>query len=120
MTWTFQNPGWGTVPETLDKVKEFYDTDQLGSARPVPGAAEGLRALEELGYDPVIVTARVLAQEHASTARWLETHFKGESLRQCSGSLSSDLSAICFEKASSNRLYSPPNLKRRQKRTAST
>lgn len=75
-----QNPGWGTVPETLEKVKEFYDTDQLGSARPVPGATEGLRALEDLGYDPVIVTARVLDQEHASTARWLETHFKGQRL----------------------------------------
>lgn len=85
----------------------------------MPGATEGLRALEDLGYDPVIVTARVLDQEHASTARWLETHFKGQCLVDAL-ILYFLNSTLCFPKASSDTLYSPPNLKRRQKRMDST
>ncbi|THH21005.1 hypothetical protein EW146_g462 [Bondarzewia mesenterica] len=74
---TGKNPGWGNVPETLDKVKEFYDVDELRHALPVPGAADGLNALAEMGFSLIIVTARNMAQEAESTERWLEKHFDG-------------------------------------------
>ncbi|KAA1471100.1 hypothetical protein DENSPDRAFT_837026 [Dentipellis sp. KUC8613] len=73
----YKNPGWGTVPETLDKVKEFYDQDELQHADSVPGAAEGLEELQRLGYHLVIVTARVLDKEMDSTVQWLQHHFDG-------------------------------------------
>ncbi|KAI0065398.1 hypothetical protein BV25DRAFT_1880195 [Artomyces pyxidatus] len=72
----YKNPGWGTVPQTLEKVKEFYDTDQLRNAIPVPGALDGVRALRNLGFELVIVTARIINAEYESTMRWLQCHFE--------------------------------------------
>ncbi|KAI0054148.1 hypothetical protein FA95DRAFT_1507827 [Auriscalpium vulgare] len=71
----YKNPGWGTVPETLEKVKQFYATDQLKDALPISGAREGLAALKGLGFELVIVTARIMDGELDSTIRWLRQHF---------------------------------------------
>ena len=68
-------PGWGSVSETLDKVKAFYAQDHLKDALPIVGAREGLRTVAELGYRPVIVTARIFEDEHRSTRDWLKQHF---------------------------------------------
>ncbi|KAI0273736.1 hypothetical protein BC834DRAFT_225013 [Gloeopeniophorella convolvens] len=73
----YKNPGWGTVSVTLAKIKEFYDTDQLCLAAPVPGSLDGLNVLREMGYGLVIVTARSMASELDSTMAWLDQHFRG-------------------------------------------
>ena len=62
---------------TFDKVKEFYMTDLIYQAKPVPGAKEGVQTLRELGYRLVIVTAR--AEDHADESwKWVDQHFPGE------------------------------------------
>ncbi|KAI0706061.1 hypothetical protein BC835DRAFT_1311935 [Cytidiella melzeri] len=70
----WKNPGWGTPEETFRKVEEYYATDSLEKALPIPGALEGLAKLKELGYRLVIVTARQRRELHRS-ARWVETHY---------------------------------------------
>ena len=71
-----EDPGWGTVSETLDKAKEFYDANPLRDALPVLGAAVGLRTLRSLGFDIVrfIVAARNFVQEYESASQWLTEH----------------------------------------------
>ncbi|VDB83054.1 unnamed protein product [Peniophora sp. CBMAI 1063] len=71
----YKCPGWGSVSETLEKVKTFYAEDHLKDAPPVAGAREGLRTLAQLGYRPVIVTARMFEDEYHSTKSWLKQHF---------------------------------------------
>ncbi|KAJ7802795.1 hypothetical protein B0H14DRAFT_2891179 [Mycena olivaceomarginata] len=45
-----QNPFWGTPQETFEKVAEFYRTDSIFHAIPVPGAREGIQSLKDMGY----------------------------------------------------------------------
>ncbi|KZV69484.1 hypothetical protein PENSPDRAFT_580804 [Peniophora sp. CONT] len=71
----YKCPGWGSVSDTLHKVKTFYAQDQLKDALPVEGAHAGLRSLTRLGYRPVIVTARIFRDEYSSTRNWLNSHF---------------------------------------------
>ena len=75
-----QNPGWGTIATTAEKVKEFYDTDDLQHAVPVPGSLDALNRLREMGYNLIIVTARSFlpARELESTIIWVDKHFDGK------------------------------------------
>jgi phosphoglycolate phosphatase-like HAD superfamily hydrolase len=71
-----QNPGWGSVGETMAKVDQFYGTDRIFNTKPVPGAREGVQALRDLGYRLIIVTARKEDFEDQSW-KWVEQHFPG-------------------------------------------
>ncbi|KAJ7770918.1 hypothetical protein DFH07DRAFT_866602 [Mycena maculata] len=72
----WKNPFWGTVKETFDKVREFYRTDAIFHALPVPGAREGIQSLRDMGYKLVIVTARTLDVAEQSW-EWCEKYFPG-------------------------------------------
>ncbi|KAJ7124746.1 hypothetical protein C8R43DRAFT_1030621 [Mycena crocata] len=72
----WKNPLWGTPQETHTKVKEFYSTDAIFQAVPVPGAREGIQALRDIGYKLVIVTARTSDVADA-TWEWVEKYFPG-------------------------------------------
>ncbi|KAJ7071451.1 hypothetical protein C8F01DRAFT_1110575 [Mycena amicta] len=72
----WKNPYWGTPTQTFEKVKQFYNTDAIFQARPVPGAREGVQALKDMGYKLVIVTARDAAIADASE-QWVEKYFPG-------------------------------------------
>ena len=72
-----RNPGWGTIATTTDKVREFYDTDQLNHADPVSGSLDALNHLREMGYSLTIVTARSILRELDSTVIWVDKHFNG-------------------------------------------
>jgi hypothetical protein len=61
----------------MDKVKEFYDTDQLKHADPVSGSLNALNDLRERGYSLTIVTARSILRELDSTVIWVDEHFNG-------------------------------------------
>jgi phosphoglycolate phosphatase-like HAD superfamily hydrolase len=61
----------------MDKVKEFYDTDQLKHAYPVSGSLDALNHLREMGYSLTIVTARSILCELDSTIIWVDKHFNG-------------------------------------------
>ena len=65
------------MPETLDKVKQFYAADELRYAKPVPGAHDCLKTLRDMGFSLIVVTARIMASEADSTEKWLEKHFDG-------------------------------------------
>jgi len=65
----------------MDKVNEFYDTDQLKHADPVPGSLDALNHLHEMGYGLIIVTARTVVYELNSTVTWLDKHFNGNPVR---------------------------------------
>ena len=71
-----KNPFWGTVKETFEKVKDFYSTDMIFTAQPVPGAHEGVTFLRNRGYKLVIVTARAQYIENQSW-EWVSKHFPG-------------------------------------------
>ncbi|KAJ7456574.1 hypothetical protein FB451DRAFT_1407269 [Mycena latifolia] len=74
----WKNPFWGTLQETFEKVKEFYSTDAIFQAIPVPDAREGVQALRDMGYSLVIVTARTPDVADASW-EWVEKYFPGPS-----------------------------------------
>ena len=74
-TWT-QNPYWGNPDETIRKVEEFWKTDYIDIAPPVPGAYNALVKLTEKGYRLVIVTARQLRELDRSLA-WVEKNLPG-------------------------------------------
>jgi len=61
----------------MDKVNEFYDTDQLKNADPVPGSLVALNHLREMGYNLIVVTARTFSYGLNSTVTWLDKHFNG-------------------------------------------
>lgn len=61
---------------TRTKVKEFYLSDQISQAKPLPGAREGVEALRALGYRLIIVTARN-KDMHADSWAWVERWFPG-------------------------------------------
>lgn len=60
-------------------MKEFYNTDMVFHAPPVPGAREGVQALKDMGYKLVIVTARTADVADASW-EWVEKYFPGKSV----------------------------------------
>ncbi|KAJ7275465.1 hypothetical protein B0H12DRAFT_1006202, partial [Mycena haematopus] len=72
----WKNPFWGTLQETIEKVSEFYRTDSIFHATPVPGAREGVQSLKDMGYKLVIVTARTAEVADASW-EWVEKYFPG-------------------------------------------
>lgn len=61
----------------MNKVEEFYGTDQLKDADPVAGSSDALNRLREMGYHLAIVTARLAASELESTLTWVNKHFNG-------------------------------------------
>jgi len=70
----WKNPYWGTPDETFAKVDVFYSTARLHTARPVPGAREGVQALRDMGYRLIIVTAR-LTRTHKDSWQWVDRNF---------------------------------------------
>jgi len=60
----------------MTKVAQFYQTDKIFNADPVPGAREGVQALRDMGYRLIIVTARMEDHEDESW-KWVERHFAG-------------------------------------------
>jgi len=78
-TW-YKNPGWGSIATTAEKVKDFYHTDELRHAAPLPGSLDALNRLREMGYNLIIVTARSFllpVRELESTIIWVDKHFDG-------------------------------------------
>lgn len=61
----------------FQKIPEFYRSSRFINAPPVPGAAEALQALRDVGYRLVIVTARSKSRSE-QTEEWLDRWFKGE------------------------------------------
>ncbi|KAF8634445.1 hypothetical protein AX15_000894 [Amanita polypyramis BW_CC] len=72
----WKNPFWGTPKETMEKVAKFNSTDRMYDAQPVPGAREGLQALNDMGYRIIVVTART-KNEAGRSWKWVEKHFPG-------------------------------------------
>ncbi|KAJ8457468.1 hypothetical protein ONZ45_g18301 [Pleurotus djamor] len=72
----WKNPFWGTPAETFQKVKQFYTTDRIHQAQPVPGAREGIQTLRDMGYRLIIVTARTSDVAEPSW-KWVDQHFPG-------------------------------------------
>ncbi|KAJ3003493.1 hypothetical protein NUW54_g5268 [Trametes sanguinea] len=72
----WMNPYWGNPEETVEKVEEFWKTDYIDKAPPVPGAKEALTKLKDMGYRLVVVTARQIRELDRSEA-WLERNFPG-------------------------------------------
>ena len=54
----------------------FYSSGRIHTARPVPGAREGVQALRDMGYRLIIVTAR-LKNTHKDSWEWVDRHFPG-------------------------------------------
>ncbi|KAI0035922.1 hypothetical protein K488DRAFT_42193 [Vararia minispora EC-137] len=77
----YKCPGWGSIPETLLKVYKFYAADELKNALAVPGARKNVEKIRQLGFNPVIVTARHFDSELQSTQKWLRHHFEGQGRR---------------------------------------
>jgi len=72
----WKNPLWGTPLETFLKVEKFYETPLIFNTKPVPGAYEGVQALQDMGYRLIIVTART--QDNADESWvWVNQHFPG-------------------------------------------
>ncbi|KAI0322199.1 hypothetical protein OF83DRAFT_1094967 [Amylostereum chailletii] len=99
----YKNPEWGSISETLLKVVEFYETDQLKHALPVPGAADGLRSLNAMGYELVIITARKIPDELESTETWLRRNFEG-TFKYVVFSSQSDDSVFCDDRYIATKL----------------
>jgi len=58
------------------KVTNFYSTDWISQAVPVPGAREGVQSLRDMGFRLIIVTARAQDISDVSWA-WVDKHFPG-------------------------------------------
>lgn len=71
-----QNPYWGTVQDTFNKLEDFYKTDRLYKASPVPGALKGLQTLRDMSFRLIIVTARQEDKADESW-KWVTKHFPG-------------------------------------------
>ena len=55
---------------------EFYATPRLYEAPPIEGALEGVKALKDIGYRLVLVTARQV-RELPRTKEWVDKYYKG-------------------------------------------
>ncbi|WWC61833.1 uncharacterized protein I303_104418 [Kwoniella dejecticola CBS 10117] len=64
----WQNRGWGTPAEVARKVQTLNNL--LSQTTPIPGFAEGLRALHTLGHPVHIITSRP-AKDREGLTRWL-------------------------------------------------
>jgi len=57
-------------------VLEYYGTDRIDNAFPVPDALEGVKRLKEMGFKLVVVTARTI-RERERSLDWTDRHFPG-------------------------------------------
>ncbi|KAF8832644.1 hypothetical protein HHX47_DHR1002025 [Lentinula edodes] len=73
------NPYWGGLHETHQKVRDFYASMQLYNAAPVTGAGEGVKALHDMGFKLIVVTARSSDVKEESWD-WINQWFPGEGL----------------------------------------
>lgn len=65
----------GTDAQSIEIVEAFFDSPHFKDGLPmVPGAAEGVKALKDLGYTLVVVTSRQAFLEDL-TRRWLVANF---------------------------------------------
>lgn len=55
---------------------EYYETDRIDNALPVPDALEGVKRLKEMGFKLVVVTARTIRERERSLV-WVDRHFPG-------------------------------------------
>jgi hypothetical protein len=58
------------------KVKEYYKTDRLDNALPIPDALDGVKKLKEMGFKLVVITARS-SEERERSLIWIDRHFPG-------------------------------------------
>lgn len=72
----WQNPYWGNLGQTHDKVREFYASTKLFEAIPVPGSRAGVQALHDMGFKLIIVTARG-SEEKENSWKWVDKWFHG-------------------------------------------
>ncbi|KAJ3853304.1 hypothetical protein EV368DRAFT_81697 [Lentinula lateritia] len=70
------NPYWGGLHETHQKVRDFYASMQLYNAAPVTGAREGVKALHDMGFKLIVVTARSSDVKEESWD-WINQWFPG-------------------------------------------
>lgn len=55
---------------------EYYKTDRIDNALPIPDALEGIKRLKEMGFKLVVVTARTIRERERSLA-WVDRNFPG-------------------------------------------
>ncbi|KAJ3882386.1 hypothetical protein F5051DRAFT_394724 [Lentinula edodes] len=72
----WKNPYWGGLHETHQKVRDFYASMQLYNAAPVTGAREGVKALHDMGFKLIVVTARSSDVKEESWD-WINQWFPG-------------------------------------------
>ncbi|KAL1761820.1 5' nucleotidase [Schizophyllum commune] len=72
----WKNKYWGSPKETAEKVADYYKSKRIFRTEVVPGAVEGTRALKDMGFRLLIVTARNPDQADESW-KWVEEHFPG-------------------------------------------
>ena len=64
-------------PPFQRKVEEYYKTNRLDNALPIPDALDGVKRLKEMGFKLVVITARTIREQERSLA-WVDRHFPGE------------------------------------------
>lgn len=55
-------------------MEQYYRTDRLDNALPLPDALDGVKRLKEMGFKLVVITARP-NRERERSLLWVERHF---------------------------------------------
>lgn len=68
---------WGcTIPESIERVYEFYRSSYIDGIKPIRGAKGAIRYLKEKNHELIVVTARPRFTDWV-TKQWIEKHFPG-------------------------------------------
>ena len=59
------------------KVEEYYASNRIDNALPIPDALDGVKRLKEMGFKLVVITARTIRERERSLA-WVDRYFPGE------------------------------------------
>ena len=57
-------------------MKEYYKTDRIDNALPIPDALDGVKKIKEMGFKLVVVTARS-DEDRERSLIWIDRHFPG-------------------------------------------
>ena len=57
-------------------MKEYYETNRIDNALPIPDALDGVKKLKEMGFKLVVITARP-HHERERSLLWVDNHFPG-------------------------------------------
>ncbi len=72
---------WGGSRTTaIGKIYSFLTSAEFKRIKPVPGAVAGVRALEKMGHELMVITGRP-AEVMPETRKWLERYFPGQFVR---------------------------------------